>query len=200
MKQSNLSLFVPLFLATTLLCYILPWVTTPASALSLGAYDLAEWASLHPIVRETTPYLWSSLALRLPLAVIGILIASDISQTPNRTLFGMAIVLLTAIALLPPLEFFTIYRDDANYRQQFLVAVGTLITGAIVLPRRLATVKPFLLSLIAAIGAVSASIGLNQSLRLLQNFNLPIQIGISGYILIIALGVLSIRYITKQSS
>ncbi len=200
MKQSNLSLFVPLFLAITLLCYILPWVTTPASALSLGAYDLAEWASLHPIVRETTPYLWSSLALRLPLAVIGILIASDISQTPNRTLFGMAIVLLTAIALLPPLEFFTIYRDDANYRQQFLVAVGTLITGAIVLPRRLATVKPFLLSLIAAIGAVSASIGLNQSLRLLQNFNLPIQIGISGYILIIALGVLSIRYITKQSS
>lgn len=200
MKQSNLSLFVPVTLAITLVCYMLPWVRTPASALSLGAYDLAEWASLHPIVRETTPYLWSSLVLRLPLAVIGILIASYIAQTPHRRLFGMAVVLLTAIALLPPLEFFTIYRDDVNYRQQFILAFTTLIIGTILLSRRLANIKPILLSLIAGIGAIAAGIGLSQSLWLMQTFNLPIQIGISGYATIILLGVLGIGYITKQSS
>jgi hypothetical protein len=200
MKNSNFSIFVPVALAIILVCYLLPWVRTPASALSLGAYDLAEWASLHPIVRETTPYLWSSLALRLPLAVIGILIASYIAQTSHRALFGMAIVLLATITLFPPLEFFTIYRDDANYRQQFLIAVGTLIAGSIVLARRLAAIKRFSLSLIAATGAVSATIGLSQSLRLLQNFNLPVQISISGYATIVLLGVLAIRHITKQSS
>ena len=200
MKQSNLSLFVPVTLAITLVCYMLPWVRTPASALSLGAYDLAEWASLHPIVRETTPYLWSSLALRLPLAVIGILIASYIAQTPFRRLFGMAVVLLTAIALLPPLEFFTIYRDDVNYRQQFILTFATLILGTILLPRRLANIKPILLSLVSGIGAIAAGIGLSQSLRLMQNFNLPVQLGINVYIMIILLGILAIGYITKQSS
>lgn len=200
MKQSNLSLFVPVTLAITLVCYMLPWVRTPASALSLGAYDLAEWASLHPIVRETTPYLWSSLALRLPLAVIGILIASYIAQTPFRRLFGMAVVLLTAIVLLPPLEFFTIYRDDVNYRQQFILTFATLILGTILLPRRLANIKPILLSLVSGIGAIAAGIGLSQSLRLMQNFNLPVQLGINVYIMIILLGILAIGYITKQSS
>ena len=29
--------------------YLLPWIVAPSSAMTLNAYDLAEWTSLHPL-------------------------------------------------------------------------------------------------------------------------------------------------------
>ena len=175
-------------------------LSTPASSLNLGAYDLAEWSSLHPIVRQTTPFLWTSLALRVPLAILGVLLAAYISKTFHRTSFAIVCLLITAIALLPPLEFFTIYRDDPNYRQQFILALLTLIIG---LPVQIwESERPARLILIALciLGVLSSSTGLYQAQNLLQGFDLHPAIGSGGVVTCIALAALACQYITKQSS
>jgi hypothetical protein len=201
MKNTSYVIVMPMLLALALIGYVLPWVRTPSSALTLGAYDLAEWASLNPIVRESAPYLWTSLALRLPLAAIGILMAANVKHQYHR-LVGFGVVLFTGIALLPPLEFFTVYRDDINYRQQFFIAIATLIMGAIVLmlPKHMSRIKTYILAITAVMGTMATGTGLSQVLSLMHNLNQPVQIGISGLITMITLGFLAINYITKQSS
>ena len=96
-----------------LLFYLFPWVVNPGVSLSLGGYDLAEWASLHPAVRDATPALFTSLLLRLPLACLALLIAF----TAQRRLLPVLIVLIAALGLLPPPEFIKA-TNDPNYRQQ----------------------------------------------------------------------------------
>ncbi|MFN8529394.1 MAG: hypothetical protein U0670_12340 [Anaerolineae bacterium] len=54
------------FLSLGLIGYFSAWVVNPGVALTLHAFDLAEWASLHPVVRAE-PMLITTLLLRLPL-------------------------------------------------------------------------------------------------------------------------------------
>src|SRR5437762_3346647 len=114
MRRLNFPLLIPFLLVSAVIGYLLPWMITPAQSLTMGAYDLAEWTSLHPVVRQTLPFLWTTLALRIPLAILGILLAEYIASTLYRKVIGFLVILITVIALLPPLEFFTVYRDDPN--------------------------------------------------------------------------------------
>ncbi|MEO8612082.1 MAG: hypothetical protein ABI690_29565 [Chloroflexota bacterium] len=169
-----------------LVAYCLPWVVNRGSSLSFGAYDLAEWASLHPTVRGSNPALVTSLLLRLPLACFGIVIASTLwKQRPG---WRIVFLLLVGIALLPPLEFFTQYRDDPNYQQQFALAVIAVLVGIFTLVMRSPKWINVLSIVCAFIGSICGLLGLMQSYNLMRGFELATQVG-SGGILFIILNV-----------
>ncbi len=200
MRRLNLAILIPFLLVLGVSGYLLPWVITPAQSLSMGAYDLAEWTSLHPVVRQTLPFLWTTLALRVPLAILGILLAAYIASTLHQKALGLLITLITAITLLPPLEFFTVYRSDPNYLQQFFLALVTFLMGIMLIMWRnkpLQHVLPIVLSLL---GCLSAAIGLYRGYMLMKGFDLPTSVGYGGLITVISLGVATLLYITKQSS
>ncbi len=189
---------VPVLLFVALLGYIMPWVTPPPTSLSLGAYDLAEWASLNPSVQQTTPFLWAALALRIPLAALSLLIVIYLTHR-NQRFLGFAALILAVIALLPPLEFFTTYRNDANYLQQFILAMCTLVIGIILLRLQSgSSIK--LIFIFSTLGCFSSGIGLYQSQLLMNQFKLPVYIGWGGIITILSLGIIAALTITKQSS
>lgn len=163
-----------LLLLLALLSYSLPWVITPGVSLSLGAVDLAEWASLHPAVRAASPPLLISFLLRMPLMILALIVAFANYRSRWPRVF---VVLLIAAALLPPLEFFTQYRDDPNYRQQFTLAVLTFaggVAGIMGRPPRWRSILSIILPLVATAAAV---IGFVQAYRLLADFHLPVQPG-----------------------
>ncbi len=152
-----------------LMTYSLPWLVAPSSSLSPGAYDLAEWMSLHPAARYGQPPLLPSLLLRLPLACLTLMIA----VAPIRIVWWVRgfIVLVLGAALLPPIEFFTLYRNDPNYQQQFGLTLLVLIGGGISLSRYLSRWKLPLAAGLAGISAVASLIGFSQSLTLFQELN-----------------------------
>jgi hypothetical protein len=166
----------------------------PGSGLSFGAYDLAEWTSLHPAVRNGNPALLTPLLLRVPLACWGLIISLGFLNTR----FGVAavIIVLTSIAILPPLEFFTQYRDDPNYQQQFLLALVTLATGITgIAIRSVHVIKPLVI-ILAFVGAGSSLAGLIQGYRLLEQFKLPTHFGFGG-ISLIAIYVIVALYLLR---
>ncbi len=156
-----------LALVLALVAYLLPWVIATNSAMTLNAFDLAEWTSLHPSQRHALPPLITPLLLRAQLPIIAALVALWASS-PKERLLAILCVFLLAVAQLPPWEFL---RDsgDANYQQQAALALATIIFS-IGLPglRRLmpANFQPFVVILIAILGIVSAILGQSQALDL----------------------------------
>jgi len=174
----NLRRYIYAIIGLMLVLYLLPWLVNPSVSLSPNGYDLAEWASLHPAVREATPALLTSLLLRLPLACLALLIAF----TTRRGLLPALIVLIAAAALLPPPEFVKAL-DDPNYRQQAALALFTLIGGAVGFSGQLPRARHWIAVGISLIGALASGIGLLQSYELMRGFNLPTQIGMGGVLL-----------------
>lgn len=179
--------YIPLlFLCLGLIAYMLPWVTAPSASLTLGAYDLAEWVSLHPGARSTTPTLLPALLLRL--ALVCLLLIAAYSSLP-RTLKGI-IVVIGAVALLPPLEFFTSDLADSNYRQQLALAVFTLIagfTGVSGIAQRWSGRIQVALALALVITVIWGNLS---SYNLLIAYRLPAQIALGGW----ACGVLGVAW------
>ena len=200
MRRLNTSILIPLLIGVALVGYFLPWVLTQASSLSLGAYDLAEWSSLHPVVRQTVPFLWTTLALRIPLAIVGILLTVYVRKTTGSLTIAVIVLLVTAIALLPPLEFFTTYRDDPNYRQQFTLVLVTLIIGLLIVIRKPKRLQTGMLIGLSVLGVIASAIGLYQANSLLQGFELHTAIGLGGVVTSIAFAAVAYLHITKQSS
>ena len=200
MRRLNNVLLFPLFLTLVLVGYLLPWVLTSASSLSMGAYDLAEWSSLHPIVKQTAPFLWITLALRIPLAVLAILLVIYLAKTLHLPSIALVCLFVSAIALLPPLEFFTTFRDDPNYRQQLFLALFTVVIGTIAVFGKPKSLNLILAITLSALGVLASAIGLYQAQILIEGFGLPYSIGFGGVITGIAFAVATLLHITKQSS
>lgn len=169
-----------LLIVLALVGYSLPWVVTPGVSTSLGAYDLAEWASLHPAARGAALPLVASFVLRLPLALLALIISVAGERAGSRWVRGLGVLVLTA-ALLPPLEFFTQYRDDSNYRQQFGLALLTLIGSLIGLNRRLSGWAGWLISGLALLGVVASLWGAGQAYGLLADFHLSVSTGLGVF-------------------
>lgn len=165
---------------------MLPWVINPGISLSLNAYDLAEWASLHPAVRTSSPPFFTSLLLRLPLVFLACIIVLAMRPLIRHSLTLIAAIVLFSAALLPPLEFLTIYRDDPNYQQQFILAVLTLVLSLITLRIGNENYAHSLIPVIMLITALSGLIGLIQIMNLMGEFMLPVQPGIGGIVMIVA--------------
>ncbi len=169
-----------------LLGYCLPWLANPGISLSLNAYDLAEWTSLHPLVRDASIPFMTTLLLRLPLVCLGLLIALGTFHT--RPVMRLTLMLIIAIALLPPLEYFTQATSDPNYRQQFVLALITGLIGIILLSSELLHIKRAIFIVSGLIGCLASFIGLIQADGLMQGFGLATQIGFGGFVSIFAFG------------
>lgn len=201
MRSPFTSLLVAVLL---LLAYVSPWVYSPVASLSPGAYDLAEWTSLHPAVRASWPPLLTTLLLRLPLACSAILLAF----TPVRSAWARASVLallgLLVLAQLPPVEFFLSdgVRADRNYQQQFALAVLTLVGGgiALILPPRPRRWQAYVVAWLALVGGIAALVGLLRGLALLRAYALPVQMGAGGVIFAILLGGVALLALVSQAN
>jgi hypothetical protein len=189
-KNQNLpSLIIP---ALLLLAYVLPWQVVPTiGGLTNGAYDLAEWISIHPAVRGE-PFLLTALLLRLPLVMIAWWVGASGVRKHVGTAFmpsvharsvnfpGRAIlIMLIAIALLPPLEFLTSARSDPNYQQQFMLACLAFIGGmaGIALAARNGRIIAVIGMVALIIGAAAGIWGLMRALGLMAAFGLDAQVG-----------------------
>ncbi len=176
---------VYLLLILGLAGYLLPWTVAPTAPLTLNAYDLAEWTTLHPNQRGTP--LIAPLLLRSQLPIIAMLTALFACGRRIKPMAALMIALL-ALAQLPPLEFVTISRHDSNYQQQFLLAAISLVAGLGLLARKPS--RPLVLAALglAIIGLMTSLAGQHQA-RLL--YEMSLQESAPG----VGAGVLALAYI-----
>jgi hypothetical protein len=137
-------------LASALVGFWTPWLTHPAAALRLNGYELSEWVTFLPGVRDgSLPF--GRLSPLVPAAALillfGIASARSRRQTMTRRRFRVLALLpnsplswgllffalVCAAALLPPYEAFV--RPDwwPDYQPQFLVACAALAGLLIIL-------------------------------------------------------------------
>jgi len=174
--MSQRSMFDPYYitmfaLIVVALCgYALPWIVAPIGSMTLNGHDLAEWSSLVPSQRATSPPLLAPLLIRVQPVMLSLLLGG-IATGGRRMAMTAAAILLLAASQLPPFEF--VYDiNNLNYRQQFSLASFSLIVGLCLIPlqtRRL----PVLITLpIAAAGLVASAFGLSMTLALYGAFEL----------------------------
>lgn len=173
--DSDLSL-----LLVALIAYAIPWLVNPGVSLSPNAYDLAEWASIHPAMRLTAPPLLTSFLLRLPLVCLALLFAYYAVYRGTSKWIAILCVLLIAFALLPPLEFFTSPNSDINYQQQVILVIVTLIGGAIAVSGVAQRVYSPLVFICALVGTTACILGLAQGYDLMSYYNVPVRVGMGG--------------------
>lgn len=152
------------FLGIALLAYILPWNTNAIHSLNLGAYDLAEWLSLHP---ATQPLRVPSLLLRGQLVIIAWLFALE--YAPSRRWLWIAVLGLLVAAQLPPLDFIT-RLGDTNQQQQFILALVALPGVGISVWLAQKQIKLFFVVGLAGGGIIIAIIGALQAQPLIAQY------------------------------
>lgn len=157
-QRSNLLLCL---LAAAFIAYLLPWVVAPSAPMTLGAFDLAEWVSLHPSQHHTSPPLQATLLLRLQLGLLCLLYSVANANEPRKLIPAIVIVLLT-IGQLPPPEFI---KDlgNTNYRQQFALALISSIAGLILLRIRHSVLLAIIMLVVPPVGIISTIIGMSQA-------------------------------------
>jgi len=171
-------------LALALACTCAPWYAHSTAAFTLNAFDLAEWTSLHPAVRASSPPLLTSFLLRAPqlaLIVALALHANFLGDARVRWLLRVA-ALVIALRFVPPREFFGSAASDPNFRQMMLLAV--LAVGGIAvavlagwLPQRWQGV---LVTVTLALGIGAGWWGLARAHTLLDNFEIDVSVGVGA--------------------
>lgn len=167
--------------ALLLALYLLPWSSHRSTSLTLQAYDLAEWTSLHPEVHNGQMPLLVTALLRFPLVCLGGLLALNPLQ--DKRWLGGLITVVFALALLPPASFIN-QLDNSNYAQQFSLSITVLLLGSLMQIPAIASHRELITPLIIALMAGVALAGGLQALLLLQGFQLNVQAGI-GWLLFI---------------
>ncbi|HYO88712.1 MAG TPA: hypothetical protein VER79_08685 [Candidatus Limnocylindrales bacterium] len=162
------------FGALALLACALPWSLNPGAGLSLNPIDLAEWTSLNPAVQAQTPTLLATFLLRTPLLIVALLFALATSRSARP--LAVLLLLLLSAGQLPPFEFLG-DLGNANFQQQALMAVLTLIIGLLTLmlfphPRALLAG-----AIVALAGLLAAVIGAANAFAEMRAFGLPALIG-----------------------
>ncbi|MAS34245.1 MAG: hypothetical protein CL610_09565 [Anaerolineaceae bacterium] len=175
--------------------YCLPWVVSTGASMTMNAYDLAEWSSLHPDVRASAPTLLTTFALRVLLVCIGTVIV--FSPTLVSRWLRVALALLIAAALLPPFEFFSAGLNDPNYRQQFSLSVAMLGVGAIALINRLMRLRVFVQLAALGVGLILSIGAIMSSYSLLAGFDLARQIGSGVIIFVVSVVVCGVVVIKR---
>lgn len=182
-----------------LLAYALPWVANPGAALTVNAYDLAEWTTLHPGSINQTPVLLASFTLRVQLLIIAALIAlyAPRPRFTGRWWLHASAVILLIIAQLPPLEAITAF-DNLNYRQQTLLAMATAIVAIIGLTSWLHRYRPAITIALGLVGISTAIYGIARSIELMQAFQLPAMLHTGAVIFIAGYGILLALTLRQQ--
>jgi hypothetical protein len=177
-------------IALMLALYLFPWLVNPGASLTPNAYDLAEWASLHPAVREAN--LLTSFLLRLPLACLALTVAFTGQRSPLRALVMVAL----SLAVLRP-EFFTALGDP-NYQQQAGLAAFALIGGIVGLSGVLKRWHAWIAAGVGIVGAAACVVGVANGYGLMRGFSLPTQVGMGGLGLALMFGVVAAAYLILQ--
>lgn len=189
---------IPWYIGALIACY-LPWVYHPAAGLTFNAYDLAEWVSLHSAVRGASVPLVAPFLLRAVLGGLALLFCLRALRSAGRwvRLAYTGLALWLAITLLPPFDFFRGAWDDPNYRQQFALAIGTLIglvALAAVNQRGLSAVTRRRIELaISLLTGISAVIGEAIALTIIGSLRIDVSVGIGIILLVISLGAAQYR-------
>lgn len=200
MNQNNSSsLYSTLAIVTVLvglLGYMQPWIVAPAGSMTLNAFDLAEWASLIPAQRATSPPLLTPLLLRLQPVMLCLILGAVADSRAKMAISAIAILLLAA-AQLPPFEY--VYDiNNLNYRQQFFLAIVSLIGGFAAMPPRRPRPAALTTIVLPATGLVTSAIGLAQAEALYRQFQVGAASGAGimilsfSYLALLALSVYSI--------
>ncbi|MBZ0299737.1 MAG: hypothetical protein K8J31_08360 [Anaerolineae bacterium] len=169
----------------------LPWLDNPGASQTLNVMDLAEWSSLHPVVRATVPPLLAPCLLRSLWVGVGALIAFMPSSRHGWWLRA-ALVGLIAVALLPPFEFFVSDREDMNYRQQLMLSIALVLIGGIGLSRRFESAHRRIQLAVVGIGAAFSLIGLWMSQGFMLEFGLPTNMGFGGVLFLVICSIFAL--------
>ena len=171
-----------IFVAGALVGYLLPWIVAPSAPMSLNAYDLAEWVSLHPSQHHTTPPLHTSLLLRAHLVLLSVLFATVSVGGRSRLVVALGILGLAA-GQLPPPEI-VLDPGNLNYRQQFGLALTSLVAGLLLLGLMQRRLRALALAVVPLIGIVAAVHGLSQAFEVYALLHTRGTIGLGPWILI----------------
>ena len=115
--------------------YWAPWIAHRAAALQWSGYELAEWSSRLPGVRDGSLRL-SRLDFLAPLSAIALitaLAARDGRQPSWLSWAARALALLGAIAILPEYPDLVIAHADAELRPVLILGVATVLVTAAIL-------------------------------------------------------------------
>ena len=187
------------WLVIALIGYYLPWLYHNAAGLTFNAYDLAEWISIHPAVRDGNPPLLAPFLLRAVLGALALLAALRAARSFGwerwlYTVFALAL----AITLMPPLEFFRDAADDPNYRQQFILAVVVLV---LFLGIAAASYRPWLKWVevtVPTLTAVATIWGVVLALNVAQSLHLEHTLGGGVIVLLVCLAMMVMSRLTGQ--
>lgn len=162
-----------LLLLLSIFAYMMPWVFGQQSALSLNAYDLAEWLNLHPATQQAAVPLMPGLLLRFQLVWLALMIATfapRVQWSIHWWVFSIGVVGLVC-AQLPPLEFFQ-SRTDPNQQQQFALTLTSFVGSGMLLMGVLETQRILIRLTITIIALITSVIGCVWSLSLLQAYQI----------------------------
>jgi hypothetical protein len=130
-------------LALAMVGYWAPWLSHQAAALRMNAYELSEWITLLPGVRDGSIPL-SRLLLLLPLGSLGLLLSmASARRSPApfarrrsglvpdvQPLFGWILLglgLLCALLVLPPWPYVVTAYADPEYQGQLFIALAAVL-------------------------------------------------------------------------
>lgn len=190
-----------ILLALALIAYTLPWVISGSASLTFGAFDLAEWASLHPTNRALSPTLLTSLLLRMPLVCLAWIIAFNAPPYPFKSASWWIYAVVSSILVVlstPPLEFLTIFRDDVNYIQQASLTTVAGIGAVIGLSGILRQYRVYFALLVGILGVIVSIWGVINGYTLLADFQIDVAVGI-GVIMNIAVFIVMCGYMWIES-
>ena len=166
----------------------MPWHNHAVAAFRLNAFDLAEWASLHPTVRTENPTLWSSMLLRLPLLGLGwsMALSANHLRDPRWQWIWRGIAILVILRLNPPLEF---YKGTGGANEQqlgYLMLAGLLGVGLVSVGKKWLNpiYLPALLIIWLMIGYTSWE-GLRRATNVVKSLAIEVDYGGGFYLLMV---------------
>jgi hypothetical protein len=155
---------------------LMPWIEHRASSLTWNLYELAEWTTLVPDLHTTSPTLLVSLGLRTIMVIAILNLSISIPQ------FRWMLLIVAGMALLPPIEFFTLYRNDPNYQQQFGMVVTILLLGGGLKSRQLICYRYWWILIGGAISLFSAAGCLLVIQHTIDAFHFQLQVGLGFFV------------------
>jgi len=191
-QPSLVFLFPTLVIAV--IAYLIPWVVHPTTALTLGAYDLAEWVSLRPDLS-------TSLLLRIQPAILTLIFALNLPKDRfiAKWWIGFLVVVILILAQLPPLDFFRSATGDPNYQQQFIIVIAT--TLAFILTGLVNQFRVVIILVLCLAGLISTFYGVLAAINHLEQFSISVELGFGVRILALCyMGIMLIYLMGKQTT
>lgn len=177
--------------------YHQPWYTHETAGFTMHAYDLAEFASLHPAVRSSSPPMQTSFLLRAPLLMLvtALAVLANEWRDPRLRWVVRGAALGLALRFVPPSDFITGASADPNYRQMaLLTALGFVaLPLSLLVPRVPAHWQRWLVTVVMAVGVAAGWIGLSRADTLMANFEIDVSVGYGmiGFTVVSAVAVLA---------